>query len=59
MGKVKVRLTHYSHVKGSEGAPGDCVEVDADRAESWIANNGAQAVADEAKLAKPAKPADK
>ena len=42
MAKIKVRLKHYSHLKGSAGVPGDIVEVDSKVAERWSLHGGCE-----------------
>ena len=45
MAKQKVRLKHNSGVKGSEGLPGQIVEVDDAQAKVWLASGGCVEVA--------------
>ena len=38
---MKIRLTHRSHVKSSEGGPGDVVTVDGKLGRMWLERGGA------------------
>jgi hypothetical protein len=50
---LRVKLTHSSHVAGSEGSQGDIVEASEAQAKDWLANGGAVLVTEEELAPKP------
>lgn len=49
---MRVRLLHYSHLKGSQGRPGDVVDVDDELGQRWLEGRGCEVVSDDTPLTK-------